>query len=112
MFTILFKFLKNFPNVKYFQIFGNKCYILRDKEQLGKFDTQSDEGLSLGYSINSRAYHIYNLRTLTVMESINIVIDDALVHTDDTLDEDCDSGCATSGDIEKEKNEKRDRAMI
>ena len=64
------------------------------------------------YSINSRAYRIYNLHTLTIMESINIVIDDALVHTDDTFDKDCDSDSATSGDVEREKNEKRDRAVI
>ena len=45
------------------------------------------------------------------MESINVVIDDALVHTDDTLDEDCDSDSAPSRDVEKEKNEKRDGAV-
>jgi hypothetical protein len=30
----------------------------------------------LGYSINSRAYRVFNERTETVMESINVVIDD------------------------------------
>ena len=33
---------------------------------------------------------MYNLHTLTVIESINVVIDDALVHSDVTLDKDCD----------------------
>ena len=54
--------------------------------------------------------NVYNLRTLTIMESINVMIDDALVHTDDKLDEDYDSYSATYRDIEKKKNEKRDRA--
>jgi hypothetical protein len=43
---------------------------------LGKFDPKSDEGIFLGYSTNSRAYRVYNTRTETVMESINVVIDD------------------------------------
>jgi hypothetical protein len=64
------------PTVKYFFIFGSKCYILRDRENLGKFDPESDEGIFMGYSTNSRAYMVYNTRTETVMESINVVIDD------------------------------------
>jgi hypothetical protein len=64
------------PTVKYFQTFGSKCYILRDRENLGKFDTKSDEGIFLGYSTNSRAYKVFNKRTETMMESINVVVDD------------------------------------
>jgi hypothetical protein len=64
------------PTVKYFKTFGSKCYILRDLENLGKFDSKSDEGIFLGYSTNSRAYKIFNKRTETVMESINVVVDD------------------------------------
>jgi hypothetical protein len=57
--------------MKYFKTFGSKCYILRDRENLGKFDTKSDEGIFLGYSTNSRAYRVLNKRTETMMESIN-----------------------------------------
>jgi hypothetical protein len=64
------------PTVKYFRIFGSKFYILRDRENLGKFNPKSDEGIFLGYSTNSRAYRVYNTKTETVMESINVVIDD------------------------------------
>jgi hypothetical protein len=46
--------------VKYFRIFGSKCYILRDRENLGKFDPKSDEGIFLGYSTNNRAYKVFN----------------------------------------------------
>jgi hypothetical protein len=62
--------------VKYFRTFGSKCYILRDRENLGKFDPKSDEGIFLGYSTNSRAYRVFNQRTETVMESKNVVVDD------------------------------------
>ena len=34
--------------VNYFWIFGSKCYILNDKENLRKFDAMSDEGIFLG----------------------------------------------------------------
>ena len=62
--------------VKYFRIFGSDCNILRDRENLEKFDAKSDKGFFLGYSSTSRAYRVYNLRTKTVMESSNVVIND------------------------------------
>ena len=64
--------------MKYFRVFGSKCYILNDWENLGKFDAKSDEGIFLGYSTTSRVYRVFNKRTKTVMESINVKIDDAL----------------------------------
>ena len=64
------------PNVNYFHVFGCLCYILRDRENLGKFDAKSDLGVFLGYSNNSRAYRVYNMRTQTVMEFANMVVDD------------------------------------
>ena len=67
------------PRVKYFRVFGSKCYILNDLENLGKFDAKSDESIFLGYSTTSRAYRVFNKRTKTMMESINVIIDDAIV---------------------------------
>ena len=64
--------------MKYFRVFGSKCYILNDRENLGKFDTKNDEGVFLGYSTSSQAYRVYKKRTKTVMESINVTIDDAI----------------------------------
>ena len=64
------------PTVKYFRVFGSPCYILQDRENLGKFDTKSDEGTFLSYSSNSHAYKVFNHQTNTVMESINVVVND------------------------------------
>ena len=64
--------------MKYFRVFGSKCYILNDQENLEKFDAKSDEGIFLGYSTSSWAYKVYNKRTKTVMESINVKINDAI----------------------------------
>ena len=62
--------------MKYFRVFHSDCYILRDRENLEKFDAKSDKGFFLGYSTSSRAYKVYNLKTKTVMESANVVINE------------------------------------
>uniref|UniRef100_A0A803Q223 Integrase catalytic domain-containing protein n=1 Tax=Cannabis sativa TaxID=3483 RepID=A0A803Q223_CANSA len=49
------------PNLSHFHIFGYGCYILNDRDHLGKFDVQSDEGSFLKYSVNSRAYRTLSL---------------------------------------------------
>nr|POF03733.1 hypothetical protein CFP56_06652 [Quercus suber] len=65
---------------------GNRIYFQagtkKTSENLEKFDAKSDEGIFLGYSTNSRAYRVYNKRTKTVMESINVVIDDSISKKD------------------------------
>ena len=43
------------PLVKYFRVFGSKCYIKRN-DDVGKFDPRSDEGMFLGYSLKSKAF--------------------------------------------------------
>ena len=42
-----------------------------------KFNSRSDEGIFLGYSSTSKAYREYNKRTKKVMETVNVVIDEA-----------------------------------
>ena len=64
------------PNVKYFKIFGNTCFILKDRENAGKYDSRNDEGIILGYSFTSKAYQVYKKRTKKVMETVNVVIDE------------------------------------
>ena len=50
-------------SVKYFRDFGSKCYIKIDDDNLGKFDSRTDEGIFLGYSSTKKAYTCYNLRS-------------------------------------------------
>ncbi|XP_042983356.1 uncharacterized protein LOC122312767, partial [Carya illinoinensis] len=64
------------PNIGYFHVFGCKCFILNDRDNLGKFDAKSDEGIFLGYSTNSKAYRVFNKKTLTVQESMHVVFDE------------------------------------
>ena len=44
---------------------------------MGKFDYRSDEGIFLDYSSTSKAYRVYNKRTMKVMEIVNVVIDES-----------------------------------
>ncbi|XP_048443096.1 uncharacterized protein LOC125478705 [Pyrus x bretschneideri] len=65
------------PNVKHLRVFGSICYIYRVREMLAKFDSRSDIGIFLGYSLTSREYKVFNKRTKNVMESINVVVNDS-----------------------------------
>ncbi|XP_070046978.1 uncharacterized protein [Nicotiana tomentosiformis] len=42
----------------------------------GKFDPRSDDGVILGYSSHSKAYKVYNKRTMCVEESVHVVFDE------------------------------------
>ena len=74
------------PTVKYFHVFGSKCYILADREQRRKMDPKSDEGIFLGYSRNNRAFRVFNSRTKVMMESINVVVDDQQTDVTDDVE--------------------------
>ena len=63
------------PNVKYFKVFGSKCYILKDFKN-GKLDEISEEGIFLGYSIRSKAYKCLNTNTNNIVESANVNFDE------------------------------------
>lgn len=64
----------NTPTIKYFKIFGSKCYIKRD-DIIGKFDPRCDEGIFLGYSNENKSYKCYNKRLQRIMESANVKVD-------------------------------------
>nr|XP_009587335.1 uncharacterized protein LOC104085085 [Nicotiana tomentosiformis] len=65
------------PNIGYFHPFGSKCFIQNNgKDNIGKFDPRSDEGIFIGYSINSRSFRVYNKRTLAVEDSVHVIFDE------------------------------------
>ncbi|KAL8091492.1 hypothetical protein AgCh_033925 [Apium graveolens] len=68
---------KKKPNMKYFHLFGCKCFVLKTHpEQLSKFNLKANEGIFVGYPLSTKAFRVYNLRTRVVMESINVSYDD------------------------------------
>jgi len=65
------------PILSHLKVFGCKCFILNNsKENLGKFDAKADEGVFLGYAIQSHAYRVYNKRLMTAEESMHVVFDE------------------------------------
>jgi len=59
------------------RVFGCKCYVHNNgKESLGKFDPRSDEAIFLGYSSQSKAYKVFNKRTLYFEESVHVLFDE------------------------------------
>ncbi|MDQ9783688.1 hypothetical protein, partial [Serratia marcescens] len=68
------------PSVKYFRVFGSDCYIHNnDKRRLTAFDAKSDIGMMVGYSLVSKAYRVYNIKTHTVEESLHVEFDESPV---------------------------------
>ena len=75
-------------NVKYFRIFGSKCYIKREDQKLGKFESRVNEGTFVGYSRKTKFYKCYNLRRKQIVDSINVTFDEdsVLMNNDEDLE--------------------------
>ncbi|GKA43181.1 putative ribonuclease H-like domain-containing protein [Tanacetum coccineum] len=52
--------------------FGCPVTILNTIDHLGKFDGKADEGFFVGYSLNSKAFRVFNSRTRIVEENLHI----------------------------------------
>ncbi|KAJ9561923.1 hypothetical protein OSB04_007083 [Centaurea solstitialis] len=65
------------PSIEYFHIFGCVCYILNNKDYLGKFDSKSDDGIFLGYSSISKTYRVFNKRRQSIEETIHVRFDES-----------------------------------
>ncbi|KAL8478613.1 hypothetical protein ACS0TY_030482 [Phlomoides rotata] len=66
------------PRVSFFRIFGCRCFIHNNgKDQLKPFDAKADEGIFLGYSAHSKAFQVFNCRTLVVEESPHVKFDES-----------------------------------
>nr|GFC40194.1 ribonuclease H-like domain-containing protein [Tanacetum cinerariifolium] len=53
--------------------FGCLVTILNTLDLLGKFDGKANEGFFVGYSVNSKAFRVFNSRTMLVEETLHIV---------------------------------------
>nr|GEZ18173.1 integrase, catalytic region, zinc finger, CCHC-type, peptidase aspartic, catalytic [Tanacetum cinerariifolium] len=64
---------KRKPNIKFFRVFGCRCYILNDYEDVGKLKAKGDIRVFVGYSKESVAFRIYNKRIRKIHKSVNIM---------------------------------------
>nr|GEU38027.1 retrovirus-related Pol polyprotein from transposon TNT 1-94 [Tanacetum cinerariifolium] len=63
---------KRTPTLSLMRPFGCPVTILNTKDYLGKFDGKADEGFFVGYSLNSKAFRVFNSRTRIVEENLHI----------------------------------------
>nr|GEW28945.1 ribonuclease H-like domain-containing protein [Tanacetum cinerariifolium] len=52
--------------------FGCPVTILTTEDHLGKFNGKADDGFFIGYSLNSKAFRVFNSRTMIVEENLHI----------------------------------------
>nr|GEU74218.1 retrovirus-related Pol polyprotein from transposon TNT 1-94 [Tanacetum cinerariifolium] len=67
---------KRKPIIKFFCVFGCRCYLLNDYEDVGKLKAKGDIRVFVGYSKESAAFRIYNKRTRKIHESVNVNFDE------------------------------------
>nr|GEV34005.1 retrovirus-related Pol polyprotein from transposon TNT 1-94 [Tanacetum cinerariifolium] len=59
-------------NLKFRRPFGCPVTILNTLDHLGKFDGKTDEWFLVGYSVNSKAFRVFNSRTRKVEENLHV----------------------------------------
>ncbi|GKA29447.1 putative ribonuclease H-like domain-containing protein [Tanacetum coccineum] len=60
------------PTLSFIRPFRYHVTILNTIDHLGKFDGKADEGFFVGYSLNSKAFRVFNSRTRIVEENLHI----------------------------------------
>ncbi|GJT36721.1 ribonuclease H-like domain-containing protein [Tanacetum coccineum] len=60
------------PSISFMRPFRCPVTILNTLDPLGKFDEKANKGFFVGYSINSKAFRIFNTRTRKVEENMHI----------------------------------------
>ncbi|GJY30190.1 putative ribonuclease H-like domain-containing protein [Tanacetum coccineum] len=65
-------FLGRKPALSFLRPFGCHVTILNTLDHLGKLDGKSDDGFFVGYSINNKAFRVFNTRTKIVEENLHI----------------------------------------
>ncbi|GJZ01960.1 putative ribonuclease H-like domain-containing protein [Tanacetum coccineum] len=60
------------PNLDFMRPFRCPVTILNTLDHLGKFEGKDDEGFLVGYSVNSKAFRVFNTRTKKVKENLHI----------------------------------------
>nr|GEX33185.1 uncharacterized mitochondrial protein AtMg00810-like [Tanacetum cinerariifolium] len=60
------------PTLSFMRPFGCLDIILNTKDHLGKFNGKADKGFFVGYSLNRKAFGVFNNRTRIVEENLHI----------------------------------------
>nr|GEU70710.1 putative ribonuclease H-like domain-containing protein [Tanacetum cinerariifolium] len=60
------------PSTGFMRPFGYPVTILNTLDSLGKFNGKVDEGFLVGYSVNSKAFRVFNSRTCIIQETLRV----------------------------------------
>nr|GFA73218.1 hypothetical protein [Tanacetum cinerariifolium] len=60
------------PSISFMRPFGCLVTILNTLDPLGKFERKVDEGFLVGYSVNNKAFRVFNSRTRIVQEILHV----------------------------------------
>ncbi|GKE83748.1 retrovirus-related pol polyprotein from transposon TNT 1-94 [Tanacetum coccineum] len=60
------------PNISFMRPFGCSVTILNSLDPLGKFDGKAEEGFLVGYSVNSKAFRVFNSQPRKVEENMHV----------------------------------------
>ncbi|GJR14574.1 putative ribonuclease H-like domain-containing protein, partial [Tanacetum coccineum] len=60
------------PSISFIRPFGCPVTILNTLDPLGKFDGKAEEGFLVGYSVNSKAFRVFNSQTKKVKENLHV----------------------------------------
>ncbi|GJS58457.1 ribonuclease H-like domain-containing protein [Tanacetum coccineum] len=60
------------PTLSFMRPFGCFVTILNTIDHLGKFNGKADKGFFVGYSLNSKAFRVFNSKTMIVEENLHI----------------------------------------
>nr|GEX42594.1 hypothetical protein [Tanacetum cinerariifolium] len=60
------------PSIGFMRPFGCPVTILNTLDSLGKFKGKVDEGFLVGYSVNSKAFRVFNSRTCIVQDTLHV----------------------------------------
>ncbi|GJV82883.1 putative ribonuclease H-like domain-containing protein [Tanacetum coccineum] len=63
---------KRAPSISFMRPFGCPVTILNTLDPLGKFDGKAEEGFLVGYSVNSKAFRVFNTETRKVEENLHV----------------------------------------
>ncbi|KAL7612527.1 hypothetical protein Lser_V15G09596 [Lactuca serriola] len=67
------------PSIYFLHVFGCRCFIKNNRDQLTMFQPKADEAIFLRYFAKSKAYRDLNRHTHVLEESFDVTIDDNFV---------------------------------
>ncbi|GJT91531.1 putative ribonuclease H-like domain-containing protein [Tanacetum coccineum] len=98
------------PIISYIRPFGCHVTILNTIDHLGKFAGKSDEGFLVGYSLQSKAFRVYNLETKRVEENLHITFLENKPNVAGKGQQEANQNAGTKDIIDAEDSEKEDES--